>query len=52
MSIVVRYHPTGLTREQYDEVTRRVQEDWPAALDMHVLFCSEGHFAVSEILEF
>ena len=51
MSIVVRYHPTGLTREQYDEVTRRLQEagDWPAAMEMHVLFGSEGDLRVSEI---
>ena len=52
MSIVVRYQPTGLTREQYDDVTRRMQQagNWPPdGLDMHVLFGSEGDLRVSEI---
>ncbi len=52
MSIVVRYRPTGLTREQYDDVSRRMEEagDWPPdGLEMHVLFGSEGDLRVSEI---
>ena len=52
MSIVVRYPVTGLTREKYDEVSRRLEEagDWPPdALEMHVLFGSEGDLRVSEI---
>jgi hypothetical protein len=52
VSIVVRYRPTGLTRERYDDVSRRMEEagDWPSAgLEMHVLFGSEGDLRVSEI---
>ena len=52
MSIVVRYAPTGLTRAQYDDVSRRMEEagDWPPdGLDIHVLFGSEGDLRVSEI---
>jgi hypothetical protein len=52
VSIVVRYPATGLTREQYDEVSRRMEEagNWPPeALEMHVLFGSEGDLRVSEI---
>jgi hypothetical protein len=52
VSIVVRYPATGLTREKYDEVSRRLEEagDWPPqALEMHVLFGSEGDLRVSEI---
>jgi hypothetical protein len=52
MSVVVRHQPRGLTREQYDEVSRRMegQGDWPPeGLDMHVLFGTEGDFKVSEI---
>ena len=52
MSILVRYRPTGLTRGQYDEVRRRLDEAgaWPPdGLEMHVLFGSEGDLKVSEI---
>jgi hypothetical protein len=52
VSIVVRYRPTGLTRERYDEVSRRMEEAgaWPPdGLEMHVLFGSEGDLRVSEI---
>ena len=42
MSIVVRYHPAGLTTQQYDESTRKLEEagvKWPAeGLDYHVCF--------------
>ncbi len=52
MSIVVRYQPVGLTRQQYDEVTRRMEEAWPPdGLRMHVLFGTEGDLKVSEIWE-
>jgi hypothetical protein len=32
MSAVVRYQPVGLTRQQYDEVTRRMEAAgaWPS----------------------
>ena len=54
MSIVVRHQPVGMTRQQYDEVTRRIEGAgaWPAAgLQLHVLFGSEGDLKVSEIWE-
>ena len=53
MSIVVRFNPTGLTSEQYDETTRVLAESsvqWPPdGLDYHVCFGSEGSLRVSEI---
>ena len=52
MSIVVRHQPKGLTRERYDEVSRRLEGagNWPPeGLDMHVLFGTEGDLRVSEI---
>jgi hypothetical protein len=53
MSIVVRLSPTSLTRENYDEVERRLESAgvWPNpdSMDYHVLFGSEGDLRVSEI---
>ena len=52
MSVVVRHQPTGLTKERYDEVSRRMEDSgvWPPnGLDMHVCFGSEGELRVSEI---
>ena len=52
MSVVVRHQPKGLTREQYDEVSRRMEGagNWPPdGLDMHVMFGTEGDLRVSEI---
>jgi hypothetical protein len=52
MSVVVRHQPKGLTREQYDEVSRRMEGagSWPPeGMDMHVLFGPEGDMRVSEI---
>jgi len=52
VSVVVRHQPRGLTREQYDEVSRRMEGagSWPPdGLDMHVLFGTEGELRVSEI---
>jgi hypothetical protein len=54
MSIVVRHQPVGLTRQQYDEVSRRMEEAgaWPPdGLQLHVLFGTEGNLKVSEIWE-
>ena len=54
MSVVVRYQPVGLTRQQYDEVSRRAEEArvWPPdGLQLHVLFGTEGDLKVSEIWE-
>jgi len=52
MSIVVRYNPTGLTRDKYDAVSSSLQGSgtWPPdGLDIHVCFGSEGDLRVSEI---
>jgi hypothetical protein len=53
MSIVVRYAPVpSSTIEQYDEVTRRLQEsgELPAdGFDYHVAFRSDGQLLVSEV---
>jgi hypothetical protein len=52
MSVVVRHRPKGLTRERYDEVSRRMESGggWPPdGMDMHVLFGEEGDMRVSEI---
>lgn len=52
MSIVVRFHPTNVTREKYEESLRRLEEsgEWPPnGLELHVLFGSEGDLKVGEI---
>jgi len=52
MSIVVRFHPTNVTQEKYEESLRRLEEsgEWPPnGLELHVLFGSEGDLRVSEI---
>jgi hypothetical protein len=53
MSIVVRFSPISLTKEKYDEATRRLEAEgmWPPAdgCDYHVCFGSDGNLKVSEI---
>jgi hypothetical protein len=52
MSILVRFSPASLTREQYDESVRRLQQagDFPPeGMDYHVCFGSDGNLRVSEI---
>jgi hypothetical protein len=52
MSIVVRFQPTSLTSQQYDESLRRLEEGGgfpPEGLDYHVCFGSEGNLRVSEV---
>jgi len=52
MSIVVRFIPTSLTAEKYDETIRVLEESGdfpPDGLDYHVCFGSEGNLRVSEI---
>jgi hypothetical protein len=53
MSIVVRFNPTNVTREKYDESVRRLEQAglWPnpAGMEVHVLFGSEGNLRFSEI---
>jgi hypothetical protein len=54
LSIVVRFPVVGLTRQQYDEVNRRLEEAgmWPPeGMQLHVLFGAEGDLKVSEIWE-
>ena len=52
MSLVVRFNPSNLTTEKYDESIRRLEQAgaWPPdGLDYHVFFGSEGNLRVSEI---
>ncbi len=52
MSIVVRFSPTSLTAEKYDETIRMLEEAGhmpPDGLDYHVCFGPEGNLRVSEI---
>ena len=52
MSIVVRFKPTNLTTELYDESVRRLKEAGvfsPEDREVHVFFGSEGNLHVSEI---
>ena len=54
MSIVVRFPPSNLTRDQYETVRNALQEsgNWPAdGIQVHVLFGDEGDLRVSEIWE-
>jgi hypothetical protein len=52
MSIVVRFNPTNVTREKYEESVRRLEEagEWPPrGMDYHVSFGSDDDLRVSEI---
>ncbi len=53
MSIVVRFSPTNLTAEKYDESIRRHEEAGielpPDGMDLHVCFGPDGNLRVSEI---
>lgn len=53
MSIVVRYSPTALSSEMYDQSFQRLEEGGvefpPDGLEYHVCFGSEGNLQVSEI---
>ena len=52
MSVVVRFHPTNVTTEKYEESLRRLKEagEWPPdGMEYHVLFGTEGNLRVSEI---
>jgi len=52
MSIVVRFHPTNLTKDKYDESLELLEEKgaWPPdGLEYHVFFGPEGNMRVSEI---
>jgi len=51
MSIVVRFHPSNLTAELYDESHPKVEAAGfpPEGLDYHVAFGSPDNLTVSEI---
>ena len=53
MSILIRYAPSSLTREQYDKVNEILQagaSDGPSpTMQLHVLFGEEPRLRVSEI---
>jgi hypothetical protein len=53
MSIVVRFKPSNLTAEKYDETNHTIEEAGvefpPEGLDYHVCFGSPGNLTVSEI---
>jgi hypothetical protein len=52
MSIVVRFSPTNVTKEKYDESLRRLEEAGefpPEGMEYHVAFGSENNLRVSEI---
>jgi hypothetical protein len=53
MATLIRYSPSGLTREQYDKVNEILQStgnpDPPNELKLHVLFGEDGDLRVSEI---
>ena len=52
MSIVVRFSPTSMTAEKYDDTIKLIQQAGtfpPDGLDYHVCFGSAGNLRVSEI---
>ena len=52
MSIVVRFNPTNVTMEKYNESLRQLEAagEWPPeGLDYHVVFGTDGNLKVSEI---
>jgi hypothetical protein len=54
MSIVVRFPPSNVTKQQYDTVRSAVTEagDWPAdGCQIHVLFGDENDVRVTEVWE-
>ena len=54
MSILVRFPPSNVSRQQYDEVRNALTEagDWPAdGVELHVLFGPEDDIRISEVWE-
>jgi len=54
MSIVVRFPPSNVSRQQYDTVRSALEEagEWPAdGCQLHVLFGDESDIRVSEVWE-
>jgi hypothetical protein len=48
MSVLVRYQPSSLTRDKYDQVNEAMGQ-MPEALQLHVMFGEEPNLRVSEI---
>jgi hypothetical protein len=49
MSVLVRFNPASLTKEQYEESVRRLREAVPVAgLDYHVCSGATGRLKVTE----
>jgi hypothetical protein len=54
MSIVVRFPPSNMTKQQYDSIRTALEEsgEWPAeGCQLHVCFGDEQDIRVSEIWE-
>ena len=54
MAILIRFTPSGMTSEQYNNVGRKLQDggNWPPdGLLAHVCFGSSGDLRVSEVWE-
>ena len=54
MSILIRFPPSGVTKQQYESVRNALTEsgDWPAAgCQLHVSFGDEQDIRVSEVWE-
>ena len=52
MSVLVRFNPTNVTKEKYDESIRRLKEagGFPAeGMELHVAFGPEDNMRVSEV---
>jgi hypothetical protein len=52
MSILVRFKPQNMTKEMYDDATKRLEDagdNHPEGRELHVLFGDDGSLAVSEV---
>ena len=52
MSVLIRFAPSALSAEQYNESVRRLEDQGdfpPDGLDYHVCFGTDGNLRVSEI---
>ena len=54
MSVLFRFRVSGMTRQQYDQVSSSLEDQgfWPPdGLQLHVMFGQDGDLQVSEIWE-
>jgi hypothetical protein len=52
MSVLIRFAPTSMTTQQYDEADRKLGDEgnWPPdGMEYHVCFLADGNVRVSEI---